>query len=115
MDFEKFWAVGIKSLRDRVAGCSEKEKYFVKRWCMHTGDTDQKFPVEEATPRGINCLSINASKKITIPKSDIKKLYDVWEGYIDGRVSRMEIIEKIPRPTYCVSLMKHLRDKISFE
>jgi hypothetical protein len=112
MDFERFWAIGIKSLRDRVADCGGEKFHHVERWCVHTGETDQKFPVIEANPREIKCLSINASKNISIPKSDMKKLYDVWEMYIDGRVTRMEIIERIPRPTYCVSLMKHLKDDV---
>ncbi|UCE65991.1 MAG: hypothetical protein JSU85_14225 [Candidatus Zixiibacteriota bacterium] len=115
MDFERFWAVGIKTLRDCVDGCSEEEKYFVKRWCVHTEDTGQMFPLVEANPREIKCLSINASRSISIPKSDMKKLYEIWDDYIDGKVSRMQIIEKVPRPTYCVSLMKYLRDKVSFE
>jgi len=112
MDFERFWAIGIKSLRDCVAVRNGEEDHYVERWCVHTGETDQKFPVIEANPREIKCLSINASKNISIPKSDMKKLFDIWESYIDGRISRMEIIERIPRPTYCVSLMKYLRDKV---
>jgi len=112
MDFEKFWAMGIKTLRDFIASPANEKSYLVERWGMHTGLTGQKFPVVDADPREIKCLSINASRKISIPKSDMKKLYDVWDDYIGGKISRMDIIERVPRPTYCVSLMKHLKEKI---
>lgn len=113
MDFEIFWAMGIKTLRDFIAVPGEGGRCPVERWGMHTGLTGQKFPVVEADPREIKCLSINASRRISIPKTDMKKLYDVWDDYVEGKISRMDIIEKIPRPTYCVSLMKHLKEKVS--
>jgi hypothetical protein len=112
MDFERFWAMGIKILRDFVAATENGKNHLVERWGMHTGLTGQKFPIVDADPREIKCLSMNASKKISIPKSDMKRLYDVWESYVDGKITRMRIIEIVPRPTYCVSLMKHLKEKI---
>jgi hypothetical protein len=113
VDFEIFWARGIKTLRDFATAAENGKSHLVERWCMHTGLTGQKFPVVDADPREIKCLSINASRRISIPKSDMKKLYDVWDSYVDGKITRMRIIETVPRPTYCVSLMKHLKDKIT--
>ncbi|UCC78743.1 MAG: hypothetical protein JSW64_10730 [Candidatus Zixiibacteriota bacterium] len=42
--------MGIKSLRDRVAEGGENDRYLVKRWCLHTGETGKKFPVVGAAP-----------------------------------------------------------------
>lgn len=113
MDFEIFWARGIKILCDSISSPEDGKGHPVERWGMHTGATGQTFPVVDASPRDIKCLSINASRKISIPKSDMKKLYDIWDRYIGGELTRMDIIETVPRPTYCVSLMKHLKEKIS--
>jgi len=43
----------------------------------------------------------------------MEALYDMWEDYINREVSRMDIIENVPRPTYCVALMKILKDNVS--
>jgi len=112
MDFEEFWAIGIKLLKTGISASSDGNNYFINTWRADKEEVSQRFPVVDASPRGIGCLSIHASKNITIPKNDMKLLYDIWDSYVDGKISRMDIIEKIPRPTYCVSLMKHLKDKI---
>jgi hypothetical protein len=37
-------------------------------------------------------------------------LYSLWDGYNRGLVSRFEIVEKVPRTTYAISLMKFLME-----
>ena len=110
MDFEEFWAIGIKFLKTGISG---EDKYIISDWRVDGDNSGLEFPVVDANPRDIRCLSIHASKDITIPKADMKKLYDMWDSYRGGNVSRMEILEKIPRPAYCVSLMKRLKDHIN--
>ena len=113
MDFETFWAVGIKRLKDKIAGCDDRQRYFIENWRADKEPIDQKFAVVEADPRQIKCLSIHASRDIVITKSDMGRLYDIWESYCNGELGRMDIIEAVPRPTYCVSVMKHLKNEIA--
>lgn len=112
MDFEEFWAIGIKLLKTGISTSPGDNTYFINTWRADKEEVSQKFPVVDASTRSISCLSIHASKEIAIPKNDMMLLYEMWDSYIDGKVSRMDIIEKILRPTYCVSLMKYLKDNI---
>lgn len=113
MDFETFWAVGIKRLRDSIAVGGNEERYYIGNWRADKGPLDDKIAVVYADPRQIKCLSIHASKDIVIPKSDMQRLYDLWDSYCSGEIGRMEIIENIPRPTYCVSVMKYLMNAVA--
>jgi hypothetical protein len=113
MDFETFWAVGIKRLQDSIAESGDNHKYHIGNWRADKGPLGQKIAVVEADPRQIRCLSINASRDIIIPKADMNRLYELWDRYCSGEIGRMEIIENIPRPTYCVSVMKYLKSAVA--
>ena len=110
MDFDIFWDKSITLLRDKIT--ESDGKFIVKHWRIDKTDLPEEFPVTGADDDEIVCLSIFASKKIAIVKDDMEALYDMWEDYINREVGRMDIIENVPRPAYCVSIMKLLKDSI---
>ena len=111
MDFDIFWTKSISFLQGKIT--ESDGKFIVKNWRIDKDNLPEEFPVTEANDNEIVCLSIFASKKISIVKDDMEALYDMWEDYINREVSRMDIIENVPRPTYCVALMKILKDNVS--
>ena len=62
MDFETFWAMGIKRLKDEIAGCEEQQKYYIPNWRADKEAAGEKFAVVDADPKQIKCLSIHASR-----------------------------------------------------
>ncbi len=112
MNFEEFWEEAIEFLQSRIAG-SEGQRIIVDNWRPESGATGERFPVTEASEESIKCLSIHASKEIKLPREDMASVHEMWDDYLSGEATRMDLIEKIPRPTYCVAVMKLLKDNIS--
>lgn len=112
MTFEEFWQKGIDLLRTKISDPGGN-KIVIDNWRADRGLSGQRFPLVKASDGGIKCLSIHASKEINIPKEDMEVLYGMWGDYLSGEVNRMDIIDSIPRPAYCLSLMKYLKDNVS--
>ena len=111
MNFDDFWNNSIKLLQEKIT--ESDGKFIVKNWRVDKDNLPEEFPVTGANDDEIICLSIFASKKISIVKDDMEALYDMWADYINREVGRMDIIENVPRPTYCVAIMKVLMDNFS--
>jgi hypothetical protein len=112
LNFEEFWEKAIEFLASQIAA-SDEGKLVVDNWRPESGATGERFPVTEATAEAIKCQSIYASKEIKLPREDLASVYEMWDDYLSGEATRMDLIEKIPRPTYCVAVMKFLKDNIS--
>ena len=112
MNFEEFWERAIEFLAAQIAA-SDGGKFIVDNWRPESGATGERFPLTEASDEAIKCLSIYASKEIKLPREDMASVYEMWDDYLSGEATRMDLIEKIPRPTYCVAVMKLLKDNIS--
>lgn len=114
MRFDDFWPLAIAILKDKIAKNDQgrEENFFISSWRPDKGFSDEKFPVRGATLERITCLTIHAGKPIEIPISDMATLYDLWDDYINGAVSRIEVVEKVPRTAYAISLMKFLKESI---
>lgn len=114
MQFDEFWARAITFLKDKVnaANVGREEKLIVASWTAGKAFTDEKFPVHDANQDKITCLTIHAGKPIDIPRSDMETLYGMWDDFVQGGITRIEIVEKVPRTTYALSLMKYLKDNI---
>ncbi|MEE9553801.1 MAG: hypothetical protein V3W18_05835 [candidate division Zixibacteria bacterium] len=110
MIFEKFWSVGIELIKAKLS--EGGSKLILDNWRADKGLTGEKFELSGADDDGVDCLSIYASKKINLPKEDFEALYDMWDDYIAGDLNRMDLIDAIPRPAYCVAAMKYLKDNI---
>lgn len=110
MNFDEFWPKSIEYLTEKfsVGG----GKLILKNWRADKGLTGEKFEISWAADDGIDCLTIYASKKINLPKEDMEVLYGMWDDYIAGNVNRMDLIDAIPRPVYCVAVMKYLKDGV---
>jgi hypothetical protein len=112
LGFEEFWQAAIEFLNSQISA-SEGGRFLVDNWKPETETTGERFPVTEAAYDMIKCLSIYASKEIRLPREDMASVYEMWDDYLSGEATRMDLIEKIPRPTYCVAVMKLLKDNIS--
>jgi hypothetical protein len=112
LNFEEFWQAAIEYLQSQIAA-SDRGELVVDNWRPDIGATGERFPVTEAGDETIKCLTIYASKEIKLPREDMASLYEMWDDYLSGEATRMDLIEKIPRPTYCVAVMKLLKDNIS--
>jgi hypothetical protein len=112
MSFERFWHKGIGYLNDRLSGDDDTD-LVVENWKTPGGHTGEKFQVVSAEDDGIKCLSIYASKEILLPREDMEVLFGMWDGYLSGDVTRLDLIDAIPRPAYCVAMMKLLKDNIN--
>jgi len=113
MDFTEFWQKGIDHISAKLGDSGEDGKVILEAWNPDKGFTGEKFPVVGATPNGVKCLSIYASKPINVPPEDMEELYGMWDSYLAGEATRLDLIESIPRPVYCVAVMKFLKDNIS--
>jgi hypothetical protein len=89
-----------------------EDRLFVANWKQDKGFVDEKFPVRNAAPEKITCLTIHAGKPIDIPRDDMATLYDIWDDFLGGQTARIEVVEKVPRTTYAISLMKYLKDNV---
>ncbi len=114
MQFDEFWSRAVDLLKDELsAPKDDREKlFFVSNWRPDRGFLDEKFPVREVGPEKITCLTIHAGKPVEIPKDDMATLYGVWEDFLSGQTARIEVVEKVPRTTYAISLMKYLKDNV---
>jgi len=112
LQFDDFWSKGISYLKNLLAKSGEDrgERIFISSWRADRGFLDEKFPIRNATDDHIECLSIHAGKTIDIPKTDMETLYSLWDEYIAGTVSKLEVVEKVPRTTYAIALMKYLKE-----
>ena len=115
MRFDEFWSRAIAHLKNYIdhERSRREARLFVSSWHLGKGFTDEKFPVRDVTPEKITCLTIHAGKAIDIPRTDMATLCSIWDEYVQGMISRLEIVEKIPRPLYAISLMKFLKESIN--
>lgn len=112
MNFDDFWKKGIDFLQSKIAGAGD-DGLAVDNWRTDNGATGERFRIVGAESDQINCLSIYASKKIGLPREDMEILYEMWDRYLAGDITRMDLIDNVPRPAYCVSVMKLLKDNVS--
>ena len=115
MRFEDFWSRAVALLKEKTDSLKEEreEKLFVATWTVRKGFAADKFPVRDVSSEKITCLTIHAGKPVELPKSDMEILYNNWDDYVQGQASRLEIVEKVPRTTYALSLMKYLKDNVT--
>jgi hypothetical protein len=114
LQFDEFWARAVAFLKDKVdaAKVETEKKLIIASWTGGKSFTDEKFAVQDASQDKITCLTIHAGKPIDISRSDMEILYGMWDDFVQGRTARIEIVEKVPRTTYALSLMKYLKDNI---
>ncbi len=108
MTFEEFWISAIENLRARLVESGNEIR--LENWKADTGPTGEEFQVMGASDDGIDCMTIYGGKKINLPKEDMEVLYGMWDDYVAGEANRMDLIDAIPRPAYCVAVMKYLKD-----
>ena len=111
MDFDSFWNKTVEFLKNEISNAPDNQ-FIINNWRINEENIPEKFPVIEANEDEIVCLSIFASKKIAIVKDDMEALYDIWDDYINSEIGWMDIIDSVPRPAYCVSIMKVLKESI---
>lgn len=112
MNFDDFWQKSITHLKEKMSASEADKRVIIDNWRSDKGLTGERFAVVEAQKDGIKCLTIHASREITLPREDMEMLYGMWDDYLSGRTTRMDLIDCIPRPTYCVAVMRFLKDSI---
>lgn len=115
MQFDDFWSKAVSYLKNILARSGENrgEHIFISNWRADKGFLDEKFPIRDATDDRIECLTIHAGKPVEIPKNDMETLYSLWDEYLSGSVSKLEVVEQVPRTTYAISLMKYLKESVN--
>lgn len=108
MNFAEFWTLAIERLRNELS--SSGNEISLQNWKPKTGHTGEKFQVVGAADDGIDCVTIYGGKKINLPKEDMEALYGMWDDYLTGEATRMDLIDAVPRPVYCAAVMKYLKD-----
>jgi len=112
MTFDEFWKKSIDLLELKIDAAPDK-RLILSNWRVDKDLSHEKFPVVRASESSIKCLSIYASKDINIPSEDMEELYGMWDDYLAGELNRLDIIDRIPRPAYCLAVMKYLKDSVS--
>lgn len=69
--------------------------------------------MHEAQPEKIVCRTVHSGKTVDIRRGDMATLYSLWDRFLQGDITRLEIAERLPRTQYAISLMKYLKEKIS--
>ena len=115
MQFDEFWAKAISQLKNKIKrpGNDRGEHFFISSWRPDKGFLDEKFPIRDVTEDRIECLSIHAGKPIEIPRDDMETLYGMWDDFLTGEISKLEVVENVPRTTYAISLMKFLKENVN--
>ena len=115
MQFDEFWSRAISFLKNGLdrSRNGREDRLFITGWRAGKGFTDEKFPVRDINDEKITCLTIHAGKPIEVPREDMETLYSLWDEYINGTVSKLEVVEKVPRTTYAIALMKYLKEGIA--
>jgi hypothetical protein len=114
LQFDDFWSQSIDSIKRELEKNKAEpgEKLLISNWRPDKGFIDEKFPIREASADKITCLTIHAGKPIEIPRDEMAVLFDLWEDFLSGHTARIEVVEKVPRTTYAISLMKYLKDNV---
>jgi hypothetical protein len=112
LQFDEFWAKAISLLRDKLkrSGADRGEHIFISNWRPDKGFLDEKFPIRDVTEERIECLSIHAGKPIEIPRDDMETLFNMWDDFLTGQISKLEVVENVPRTAYAISLMKYFKE-----
>ena len=76
MDFNEFWKRSVEFLNANIAK-SEDNRFIIHNWRVDKDDLPEIFPVIEVNDDEIFCLSIHASKKISLVKEDMEALYEI--------------------------------------
>jgi hypothetical protein len=114
LQFDDFWSKSIDFLRGKLEadGQGREQKLFISNWRPDKDLSHEAFPIRDIAPDKLTCLTIHAGKSIEIPRDNMATLYELWDDFLDGRTPRIEIVEKVPRTTYAISIMKYLKDNI---
>jgi hypothetical protein len=112
--FDQFWSRAVEYLKSELGEQrpGREERLFVANWRPDRGFLEEKFAVRDVGAEKITCVTIFGGKPVDIPRDDMATLYNLWDDFLSGRMARIEVVEKVPRTTYAISLMKYLKDNV---
>ena len=93
----KFWIRLINSLED---------KQLIRNWTIHSGYLDRgDFTAIYKEGDYIECKALNANYPQKVPKRDFEIMYNNWQKYIERRIRRKDLHDKIRFTKYTISML----------
>jgi len=98
--FEQVW----ERLRRELAS-----PQVIRNWTRHSGYLGQDFTAQQS---GSHVLCVLPSgKELQVPKRDFEAVYQMWLGYLAGRVSRREVCDETYYSKYVISILHQFLGK----
>jgi len=92
--FEQMW----KRLRHELTS-----PQVIRNWTRHSGYLGQDFTAQQAGDH-VLCV-LPAGKELRVPKGNFEAVYELWPGYLAGKVSRREICDETYYSKYIISIL----------
>ncbi len=80
----------------------------VKNWGWARGFSGNIFKVVRVTDSYVICDPPKAKNNQNVPKDDFKKIWEVWDQYLLGKIKRYEIRDICRYSSYIISIYHHL-------
>ena len=96
---------------NKIRDCLQNKQEI--RYWSRTGRTKQySFTIKEVGLNYIIVLAESTGSPQLIPKEDFLKVYEVWEGYLRGRVKRYQLRDMTRFSSYIISILHECEDYI---
>lgn len=98
--FEKTWNEICNSLQ---------EGQVIRNWGLARGYSGKNFKIHRIANSFIVIDSPTAKNLQTVPRSDFRKVWEIWGAYLTGKVPRHEIRDEYTRfSSYIISVFKEI-------
>jgi hypothetical protein len=110
LNFEKFWECGLKLLKKKYLA-TMPDHYYIENWTVEHGHgLNNRFPLNKVLGDEFVIGTIESGDDINLPISDLQYIYEHWDSYLGGKISREDLGKTSRTSTYCISIIKFLKD-----
>lgn len=99
MDFEELWQRLQRELRSGTV---------VSNWTAYQGDLGDSFTVVAVRDDRVAVESPGAKNIQMVPRRHFEAVYEVWRGYLAGRIPRYALRDLTRFSKYIISIIHHL-------
>ena len=96
---------------NKIRECLQN-KDIVKYWSRSGRTIRDSFIIKEVGPNYVIVIAEGTGTPQLIPKRDFLKVYEVWEGYLRGRVKRYQLRDMTRFSSYIISILHECEDYI---
>lgn len=106
--FGEFWNRLVSVLKTDLE--RYRDNYRIPNWSRDGGIRRKYIPITKVEESRITVLTDN-DKSIYIEKWQLEHIFNNWDKYIQYKINRRELRDKIPTATYCIAMIHHFQDR----